>query len=102
MQVSLHSSSYVSAIRADATEEYYPGNAKRWTEAGKQRSSPPVTTPGFNHAIGGKGILEVGRQEQVADKLSRHSEALGGIDRFIFQMQNDGLIPAIAACYRTD
>jgi hypothetical protein len=29
--------------------------------------------------------------EEVAEKLVRHSEALGGIDRFTFQMDNAGL-----------
>ncbi|WP_432713594.1 hypothetical protein [Pedobacter sp.] len=29
--------------------------------------------------------------EQVAEKLVRHSEALGGVDRFAFQMDNAGL-----------
>jgi alkanesulfonate monooxygenase SsuD/methylene tetrahydromethanopterin reductase-like flavin-dependent oxidoreductase (luciferase family) len=37
------------------------------------------------------GVLVVGGPEQVAEKLMRHSKALGGIDRFTFQMDNAGL-----------
>jgi hypothetical protein len=33
----------------------------------------------------------VGGPERVAEKLLRHSEALGGVDRFTFQMDNAGL-----------
>lgn len=38
-----------------------------------------------------KGVLVVGGPETVAEKLIRHSEALGGVDRFTFQMDNAGL-----------
>jgi alkanesulfonate monooxygenase SsuD/methylene tetrahydromethanopterin reductase-like flavin-dependent oxidoreductase (luciferase family) len=41
--------------------------------------------------MGPGGVLVVGGPEQVAEKLARHSEALGGIDRFTFQMDNAGL-----------
>lgn len=33
----------------------------------------------------------MGGPQQVAAKLLRHSEALGGVDRFTFQMDNAGL-----------
>ena len=33
----------------------------------------------------------VGGPEEVAEKILRHSEALGGISRFTFQMDNAGL-----------
>jgi alkanesulfonate monooxygenase SsuD/methylene tetrahydromethanopterin reductase-like flavin-dependent oxidoreductase (luciferase family) len=36
-------------------------------------------------------VLVLGGPEQVAEKLLRHSEALGGVDRFTFQMDNAGL-----------
>ena len=38
-----------------------------------------------------EGVLVVGGPEQVAEKLIHHSKALGGIDRFTFQMDNAGL-----------
>ncbi|RYY57793.1 MAG: LLM class flavin-dependent oxidoreductase, partial [Chitinophagaceae bacterium] len=52
------------------------------------RGWPPVTRPQFNALIGPKGALLVGGPEEVAEKLLKHSEALGGIDRFTFQMDN--------------
>jgi len=91
LKVGLHSPGYVSTTTANAIEEYYPGYAKLWTEAGKQRGWPPVTRAGFNRAIAPQGVLVVGSPEEVAEKLIRHSEALGGIDRFTFQMDNAGL-----------
>ena len=33
----------------------------------------------------------IGSPEEVAEKILRHSEALGGISRFTFQMDNPGL-----------
>jgi alkanesulfonate monooxygenase SsuD/methylene tetrahydromethanopterin reductase-like flavin-dependent oxidoreductase (luciferase family) len=33
----------------------------------------------------------IGTPEEVAEKIIRHSEALGGISRFTFQMDNAGL-----------
>ncbi|MDQ0639940.1 putative LLM family oxidoreductase [Pedobacter sp. W3I1] len=91
LKVGLHSPGYVAANTSLAIEEYYPGYAKLWTEAGKQRGWPPVTRAGFNQAISDEGVLVVGGPEEVAQKLIRHSEALGGIDRFTFQMDNAGL-----------
>jgi alkanesulfonate monooxygenase SsuD/methylene tetrahydromethanopterin reductase-like flavin-dependent oxidoreductase (luciferase family) len=38
-----------------------------------------------------QGVLVVGGPECVAEKLKHYSEALGGIDRFTFQMDNAGL-----------
>jgi alkanesulfonate monooxygenase SsuD/methylene tetrahydromethanopterin reductase-like flavin-dependent oxidoreductase (luciferase family) len=37
------------------------------------------------------GVLVVGGPETVAEKLLRHSEALGGVDLFSFQMDIAGL-----------
>jgi hypothetical protein len=37
------------------------------------------------------GAYVIGGPEEVAEKLVRHSEALGGISRFTFQIDNAGL-----------
>ena len=37
------------------------------------------------------GAYVIGGPEEVADKLVRHSEALGGLSRFTFQIDNAGL-----------
>lgn len=91
LQVGLHSPGYVADTDQQAVKEYYPGYAELWTKAGKERGWPPVTREHFDAAVSPKGVLVVGGPEQVAAKLMRHSEALGGIDRFTFQMDNAGL-----------
>lgn len=40
---------------------------------------------------GPKGSFLIGTPEEVAEKIERHSNALGGIVRVTFQMDNAGL-----------
>ena len=91
LKVGLHSPGYVSNTNEQAVGEYYPGYAELWTKLGKERGWPPVTRPHFDSLIAPTGVLVVGGPERVAEKLLRHSEALGGVDRFTFQMDNAGL-----------
>ena len=94
LKVGLHSPGYVSNNNDQAVEEYYPGYAELWTRLGKERGWPPVTRPHFDSLIAPTGVLVVGGPERVAEKLLHHSEALGGVDRFTFQMDNAGLTHA--------
>jgi probable LLM family oxidoreductase len=91
LKVGLHSPGYVAETTEKAIAEYYPGYAELWTRLGKERGWPPVTRAGFDALIGPRGALMVGSAEQVAEKLLKHSEALGGVNRFTFQMDNAGL-----------
>ncbi len=91
LKVGLHSPGYVAETNEQAIDDYYPGYAELWTKMGKERGWPPVTRLQFNALVAPKGVLLLGGPEQVAEKLLRHSEALGGIDRFTFQMDNAGL-----------
>jgi probable LLM family oxidoreductase len=91
LKVGLHSPGYVSATNEKAIEEYYPGYAELWTKLGRERGWPPVTKDKFDGLIDDKGVLIVGSPERVAEKILNHSEALGGISRFTFQMDNAGL-----------
>ena len=45
----------------------------------------------FEEQISELGAYVIGGPEEVADKLVRHSEALGGLSRFTFQIDNAGL-----------
>jgi hypothetical protein len=56
-----------------------------------ERSWPPVTRERFNAQTGLTGALLVGGPEEIAEKILRHSVALGGISRLSFQMDNAGL-----------
>lgn len=94
LKVGLHSPGYVSHTNEQAENEYYPGYAELWTRLGHERGWPPVTKDSFNALIRPAGVLVVGGPERVAEKLLRHSEALGGVDRFTFQMDNAGLTHA--------
>lgn len=91
LKVGLHSPGYVAATNEKAISNYYPGYKELWTKLGKERGWPPVTESQFNALIAPRGVLVVGGPEQVAEKLLRHSKALGGVDRFTFQMDNAGL-----------
>jgi probable LLM family oxidoreductase len=91
LKVGLHSPGYVAETTDKAIADYYPGYAELWTKLGRERGWPAVTRSHFDALMGPKGVLAVGNPEQVAEKLLRHSEALGGVDRFTFQMDNAGL-----------
>jgi probable LLM family oxidoreductase len=91
LKVGLHSLGYVANTAKEAVEEYYPGYAETFTKIGKERGWPPVTQAQFNAQNGPKGALLIGGPEEIAEKIIRHSEALGGISRFTFQMDNAGL-----------
>ena len=56
---------------------------------GRERGNPPVTPERYSAQITDLGALVVGSPETVAAKILRHSQALGGIDRFTFQMDGD-------------
>jgi len=91
LKVGLHSPGYVASTNEQAIADYYPGYSELWTKLGRERGWPPVTRPQFDSLVAPKGVLVLGGPEQVAEKLIRHSEALGGVDRFTFQMDNSGL-----------
>lgn len=88
LKVGLHSLGFVDETTEDAHESYYPGYAKIFNSVGKERGWPPVTRQGFNAQAGHFGAIVIGNPREVAEKIVRHSEALGGISRFTFQMDN--------------
>lgn len=86
LKVGLHSLGYVAASSEEAVAAYYPGYAAMFTKIGKERGFPPVSKERFDAQNGPTGALLVGNPEEVAAKIIRHSESLGGISRFTFQM----------------
>ncbi len=91
LKVGLHSLGYVAKNSFQAREEYFPGYAEMFTQIGKERGWGPVTRPYFNAQTGPRGALVIGDPEEVTEKILRHSEVLGGISRFTFQMDSGGL-----------
>jgi probable LLM family oxidoreductase len=91
LKVGLHSLGYVSDTTEKAVAEYYPGYAETFTRIGKERGWPPVTFSRFEAQRGPRGAYLVGDPEEVAEKILRHSESLGGLARVSFQMDNANL-----------
>ena len=94
LKVGLHSLGYVADTSESAVNEFYPGYAETFTRIGKERDWPPVTRSHFDSQIGKTGALLIGGPEEIAEKIIRHSEALGGISRLTFQMDNASLSQA--------
>jgi probable LLM family oxidoreductase len=91
LKVGLHSLGYVGNTPEEAVNDFYPGYAAGMTKIGKERGWPPMTRASFEAQRGPKGALLVGGPEEVAEKILRHSEALGGISRVTFQMDSASL-----------
>lgn len=91
LQVGIHSLGYVAETTEEAHEEFYPGYVEMFTNIGKERGWPPVQRSHFDSQTTKLGAFLIGNPEEVAEKILRHSEALGGITRVTFQMDNAGL-----------
>ncbi len=91
LKVGLHSLGFVANSKEEAIERYYPGYRIWFNQIGKERGWPLVTMERFEQQIGDLGAYVIGGPEEVAEKLVRHSEALGGLSRFTFQIDNAGL-----------
>ena len=91
LKVGLHSLGFVAHSKGEAIEKYYPGYRVWFNQIGKERGWPPVTMERFEQQIDDLGAYVIGSPQEVAEKLVRHSEALGGISRFTFQIDNAGL-----------
>lgn len=86
LKVGLHSLGYVANTTEEAINDFYPGYAQTMNTIGRERGWPMMTRERFEAQLGSQGALLVGNPEEVAEKILRHSEALGGISRLTFQM----------------
>ena len=86
LKVGVHSLGYVAATTQEAADDFFPGYARAFTDIGKERGWPPTTRAGFDAQRGPRGALLIGSPDEVVEKIMRHSEALGGVSRFTFQM----------------
>ncbi|HWZ13881.1 MAG TPA: LLM class flavin-dependent oxidoreductase [Mucilaginibacter sp.] len=91
LKVGMHSIGYVAATTEEASDDFYPGYAETFTKIGRERGWPPVTRLHYDGQRGPTGALLVGSPQEVAEKILRHSEALGGITRLTFQMDQAAL-----------
>jgi len=86
LKVGMHSPGYVAATMKEAVDDFYPGWAKAVSDIGRERGWPPMTRRDFEMQIGPTGALMIGDPDEVAEKIVRHSDALGGVSRVTFQM----------------
>ena len=91
LKVGLHSLGYVADTSAQAADEAFPGYVQMMGEVGKERGWKPPSRADFNYQVAEKGAFLIGSPQDVAEKIKRHSEALGGITRVTFQMDVAGL-----------
>jgi alkanesulfonate monooxygenase SsuD/methylene tetrahydromethanopterin reductase-like flavin-dependent oxidoreductase (luciferase family) len=82
----MHSPGYVAATSKEAVDDYFPGFAKAMSDIGRERGWRPMTRRDFEAQLGPEGALIIGDPDEVAAKVIRHSDALGGLSRVTFQM----------------
>ncbi len=90
LQVGLHSFGYVANSREEAIDHFYPKYAEVIASMNKERGWLAPTREQFEAQTDALSAIVIGDPQEVADKIIRHSKALGGISRFNFQM-NVGL-----------
>jgi probable LLM family oxidoreductase len=86
LKVGVHSLGYVAESTQEAVDDFYPGYARTMSEIGKERGWSKMTRESFDAQRGQKGSLLVGNPDEVAEKIIRHSKALGGISRITYMM----------------
>ena len=86
LKVGVHAVGYVAETTEKAIADFSPGYAKTFSRIGKERGWGPITRAHFDAARSTNGAMMVGNPREVAEKILRHSEALGGISRITFQM----------------
>jgi alkanesulfonate monooxygenase SsuD/methylene tetrahydromethanopterin reductase-like flavin-dependent oxidoreductase (luciferase family) len=86
LKVGIHSLGYVAESTREAVDDFFPGYAHNMNEIGKERGWPPITRMDFEAQRGSNGALLIGNPEEVTEKITRHSQALGGISRITFMM----------------
>ncbi|MDB4893463.1 MAG: luciferase family protein [Gemmatimonadetes bacterium] len=91
LKVGVHSLGYVAANSQQAADEFYPGYARAVGDVAKERGWRPMTRAAFDAQRTTYGAYLIGSPDEVAEKIIRHSEALGGISRITFQMNASSL-----------
>lgn len=91
LKVGLHSLGYVAETTEKAIEDFYPGFEESMNAIGRERGWAMMTRERFMAQNGFTGAYLVGNPEEVAEKILRHSQALGGVSRVTFQMDTGGL-----------
>jgi len=91
LKVGVHSLGYVAETSRQAADDFFPGYARAINTVGKERGWGSMTRAQFEAQLTPNGALLVGSPDEVAAKIVRHSEALGGISRLTFMMNGSSL-----------
>tara|TARA_R110000868_G_scaffold337359_2_gene598235 strand:- start:16875 stop:17888 length:1014 start_codon:yes stop_codon:yes gene_type:complete len=86
LKVGMHSIGYIGKTKQEAVSDFYPSYKEMFDKIGKERGFPPVSKAGFDAQNSLNGALLVGDPQEIVDKIWRHSEALGGLERITLQM----------------
>jgi probable LLM family oxidoreductase len=86
LKVGVHSLGYVARTKKEAADDYWPGYARAIESVAKERGWRLPARADFDAQLGPEGALLIGEPDEVAEKIARHSESLGGITRITFQM----------------
>jgi probable LLM family oxidoreductase len=86
LKVGIHSIGFLGDTTQQAADDFFPGYAYAFTQIGKERGWPPTTRSQYDALRGPTGALLIGDAENVAAKLLRINDSLGGIARITFQM----------------
>jgi len=86
LKIGVHSLGYVAATQ-EAADDFFPGYARAVHRHREGAGMAGRHASGFRCVRRGpQGSLLVGSAAEVIEKIIRHSEALGGVSRFTFQM----------------
>jgi probable LLM family oxidoreductase len=88
LQVGLHVFGYVADSKEQAIETIYPGWHRMFENVSRERGFAPPTRAQFDATSGPNGAFFMGDPQQVADKIRRVAEQVGGVDRLSLQMTN--------------
>ena len=91
LKVGLHQFGFAGETSQGASDEFFPGHQRMFTHIGKERGWPPTTRAQFEATRGPTGAYLIGDPEEIAEKIVREDEALGGLARITFQMTNVAL-----------
>lgn len=86
LKVGVHFIGYVAETTEKAHQEFFPGYQQTFSKIGMERGWGPTTREAYDWATGPRGALMVGSPEHVAEKLQRHAESLGGLERAALHM----------------
>jgi probable LLM family oxidoreductase len=91
LKVGVHSPGYVAATTDEAADAFYPGFADAMATVSQEHHWRTLSRSAFDAQRGELGALLVGNPDEVAEKILRHSEALGGVSRYNFQLNASAL-----------